>query len=63
MLYTLNPTAQKSVGIYLPNYCVTNVALQYADKNINRLRIEGQAYTGTTTTTDLTASAWRMAFS
>jgi len=62
ILATLNPTAQKSMGIYMPNVCVTNVAVQYADNNINRLKIEGMAYTGTTTTNDLTASAIRIGF-
>jgi hypothetical protein len=63
VLLTHNPTATKAMGIYMPNVCVTNVAVQYQDQNINRLKVEGMAYTGTTTTSDLTASAFRMAFS
>ena len=62
ILYTLNPTAQKAVGFYFPNVNITNVAIQYADQNINRLKIEGEANTGPTTTNDLTASAMRVAF-
>lgn len=62
MLWTGNPTATKSMGIYLPNICITNVALQYADANINRLKITARAYTGPTVTNDLTASAFRMGF-
>jgi len=60
LLYTCNPTAQKAVGFYFPNLCVTNVATQMSQNNVNRLKITAQAYTGTTTTTDLTASAFRM---
>lgn len=63
ILLTLNPTATKSVGFYMPNVCINNVAVQYADGNVQRLKVTGMAYTGPTTTTDLTASAFRMAWS
>jgi hypothetical protein len=62
ILYTLNPTATQAVGFYFPNVCFTNVPLQIADGNINRFKIEAMAYAGTTTTSDLTTSAIRMAW-
>lgn len=62
VLYTCSTGIGSRVGFYFPNICVTNVAQQFADQNINRLRVETMAYTGTTTTSDLTLSAMRMAF-
>ena len=62
VLWTGSVTAGSAIGIYLPKVCVTNVPVQKMDGNINRLTIEGQAYTGPTTTNDLTASAFRLAF-
>lgn len=62
VLWTGNPTAGKAMGIYMPNVQISNVALQAANANINRLKVTGMAYTGPTTTNDLTASALRMGF-
>jgi hypothetical protein len=41
----------------MPNACITNVAEQKADGNLNRLTIEAMAYTGGTTTNNLTLAA------
>lgn len=62
MLLTHNPTANQSVAIYVPNLCLDDVPSQFDDNGINRLRLTGHAYTGPTTTTDLTASAIRFGF-
>ncbi|HEY1813016.1 MAG TPA: hypothetical protein VGG74_11785 [Kofleriaceae bacterium] len=62
VLWTGNPTAGKAMGLYFPNFNVSNVAIQAANANINRLKITGMAYTGPLTTNDLTASAMRMGF-
>lgn len=62
MLYTSSTSAGSRIAIYLPQVCITNVAVQKIDGNLNRLTSEGVAYTGATTTNDLTLSAFRMAF-
>jgi hypothetical protein len=59
-LYTSATAAGARIAIYLPNICITNVATQKIDGNLNRLSCEGMAYTGTTTTNDLTLSAFRL---
>ncbi len=59
-LYTLSTTAGSAVGFYFPRLAITNVAIQKADGNINRLMVEAKACTSTTTTSDLTLSHWRM---
>lgn len=51
----------KATAFYAPNFCVTNVPIQFDDSGITRLRIEGECYTGTDTASDLTASAGRLA--
>lgn len=61
LLYSSSTAAGSRIAIYLPNVCITNVATQKADGNINRLSCEGMAYTGPTTTSDLTLSAFRLA--
>lgn len=63
MLYTLSCTDGSAVGIYFPNLCVTGARpVQTANENINRMSVEATAYTGTTTTSQLTMSAMRIAF-
>lgn len=62
LLWTGNPTAGKSMGIYCPTIRFSNVPLQKADGNINRLAIEAMAQTGPTVTSDLTASSIRIGF-
>jgi hypothetical protein len=62
VLYTLSTTAGSAVGFYFPKICISSVPTQMQDGEINRMPFEGMAYTGGTTTTDLTASAMRMLF-
>lgn len=63
VLYTLNPTATTAVGIYLPRACVTGARpIQMDDGGINRQKVEVTGYTSTDTSSDLTLSAFRMAF-
>ena len=59
-LYTLNSVAGKRVALYFPNLCINNVAIQYADSNINRLKVSAQAYVGSDTTSELSKSAMRL---
>ena len=61
ILYTSATAAGARIAIYLPRVCVTNVAIQKIDQNLNRLTAEGMAYTSTVTTSDLTLSAFRLA--
>lgn len=61
-LYTLNPNAGKAVGFYWPNLVVNNVPTQMNDGGVNRFKITAKAYTGPTTTSELTSSAMRMAW-
>jgi hypothetical protein len=62
LLITLNPTIGTAVGLYLPNLAVSQRSLQRIDKNINRYDFVARAMCSTTTTSDLTLSAFRMAF-
>jgi hypothetical protein len=56
--FTASTTAGSAVGILLRSVCITNIPLQMIDQNLNRLKISGMAYTGATTTNDLTLSAF-----
>ncbi len=60
-LYTLSTTAGSRVAFFWPKLCVTNVATQAVDSNINRLTITAAAYTGGTLTSDLTRAMMVMA--
>jgi hypothetical protein len=60
ILATLSATPGTIVGFYSPNVCVATVPVQMNENGINTMKFEGTAETGTTTTTDLTASAFRM---
>jgi hypothetical protein len=60
ILYTSATAAGSRIAIYLPKVNVTNVAVQKADGNLNRLSCEGMAVTSGTTTNDLTLSAFRL---
>jgi hypothetical protein len=62
ILLTLSSTAGSRVAFYLPNVCPATVPVQFNDGGFNRLRFEGMAHTGTTTTTNLTTSSLRMAW-
>lgn len=62
-LYTLSAaTSGKQIAFYWPNLCISqNKTVQFAESNLNKERIDFDAYTSTTVTTDLTASAMRIA--
>lgn len=62
ILYTSSTAAGSRIAIYMPKVVISNVATQKIDGNLNRLTCEGMAYTGGTTTSDLTLSAMRLAF-
>jgi hypothetical protein len=64
LLATLNPSSPGSrVGWYMPNARVTGARpVQLSSDKYNQLALEVTAGTGTTTTSDLTLSAFRMAF-
>lgn len=62
VLWTSSTAPGSRVAMYMPQVASKVIATQKIDGNVNRLTWEGMAYTGPTTTTDLTASAWRMAF-
>jgi hypothetical protein len=62
LMYTSSTGAGSRIAIYMPNVAVSNIGLQKVDGNINRLTCEAMAYTGPTTTSDLTLSAFRLAF-
>jgi hypothetical protein len=59
-LLTCSTADGSRVAMYFPNLCVSNVAIQKMDQNLNRLTIEAMAYTGPTTTSALTLSPWRL---
>lgn len=63
VLYSWNGAATGRRGaFYAPNACVTDVhPVQSSVDGVNRERITMTAYTGTTLTSDLTASAYRIA--
>jgi hypothetical protein len=61
LLYSSSTAAGSRIAMYFPNLAITNVAVQKVDGNLNRLTCEAQAYTGSTTTSDLTLSAFRLA--
>lgn len=52
--FTGSAVAGSAVGFTAPRACVTNVAIQKADGNINRLTIEAELYTSTVSTSALT---------
>jgi hypothetical protein len=63
ILATFSTANGSSVAFYFPNVNVSERPVQMKDGNgnINRLRFTGEANTGPTATTDLTASAMRIA--
>jgi hypothetical protein len=53
----------KAIGFKCPKFCFTQVPVQINDGGVNRMRLVGRAYTGGTTTTELTRApfVWGMA--
>lgn len=62
VMYTLSTAAGSRVGFKFPKVCSSTVPVQIGDNSINRFRFEGMAYTGDTTTNDLTRSRMVMGF-
>lgn len=63
-LYTLSATNGSSVAFYFPKLEICDARpVQRADGNVNRYQVTAYAYTSTTTTSDMTLSAYRMLFS
>lgn len=62
LMATYSTAIGSRVGMYFPRLAITNVALQKDDGGINRLMVEAEAQVSTTTTNDLTLSAFRMGF-
>ncbi len=60
LMWTGSVTAGSAIGLYFPKVCITNVPVQKADGNINRMTIEAAAYTGSTATSELTLAAFRL---
>lgn len=60
VMWTGSTADGSRVAMYMPNVMISNVAVQKMDQNLNRLSIEGMAHTGSTATSALTLSAWRM---
>lgn len=62
LCYTASTTPGSRFGFYMPKVCFKTVPVQFTHDGINRMRLVGQAYTGGTTTNDLTLSAFRMGY-
>ncbi len=61
-LYTMSTVDGRALAIYWPNLRQTELRpTQFDDGGILRMRLKFEATTGTTTTTDLTMSPWRLA--
>jgi hypothetical protein len=61
-LYTMTTGDGRATALYLPNMTATEARpVQFDDGGVLRKRLRFDALTGATTTTDLTASPWRLA--
>lgn len=58
--YTLSTADGSAVGFKFPKVCITNIATQRQDENINRLTVTAMAYSGDTLTNDLTRAPYVM---
>jgi hypothetical protein len=60
-MWTLSTSDGRAVGFYFPNLkIITPRPTQQDVDGLNRVQVEWEALTGTTTTTDLTLSNWRL---
>lgn len=57
VMYTASCTPGSAFGLWFPKVCISNVAVQKAEDNINRLTVTADAYTGGTLTSELTRAA------
>lgn len=62
LLATLSTAAGSRIGFYFRRLAVTTVPIQSDNGGINRLSVEAEAQVSTTTTNDLTLSAFCMGF-
>lgn len=62
LLATMSTAAGSRIGFYFRRLAITNVAVQADNGGINRLSVEAEAHVSTTTTSDLTLSAFCMGF-
>jgi hypothetical protein len=60
-LYSMSVGDGRAVGIYWPNLAMVDKPTQFDDGGVLRRRLRFEAQTGTTTTSDLTLSPWRLA--
>lgn len=62
LMATMSTAAGSRIGFYFRRLAITNVAIQNDNGGINRLAVEAEAHVSTTTTSDLTLSAFCMGF-
>lgn len=62
LMATMSTAAGSRIGFYFRRLAITNVAIQNDNGGINRLAVEAEAHVSTTTTNDLTLSAFCMGF-
>jgi hypothetical protein len=60
-LYSMSVGDGRAVALYWPNLTQTEMPTQIDDGGVLRRRLKFEAMTGTTTTSDLTMSPWRLA--
>lgn len=60
-LYSMSIGDGRAVGVYWPNLTQVEMPTQFDDGGVLRRRLKFEALTGTTTTSDLTMSPWRLA--
>lgn len=62
VVLTLNPNIGKAVGFKFPKACSSTVPVQMRDGNINRVKFDGECYTGDTLTSELTRARMVLGF-
>lgn len=62
-LYSMSVGEGRSLALYWPNLTMVDKPVQFDDGGLLRRRLRFEALTGTTTTTDLTMSPWRLGMS
>jgi len=59
-LYTMSTADGRALAFYWPNLTMVEKPVQFDDGGVLRKRLKFEPLTGTTTTTDLTMSPWRL---
>jgi len=62
-LYSMSTGDGRSIAFYWPNLTMVDRPIQFDDGGVLRKRIKFEPLTGTTTTSDLTLSPWRLGLS